>query len=1310
MKYTQRIGAMLLAASLLFQGSVSFAFAEGVVDGTPSDLSEWTTPEASSVIEEPTATPEPEATATPEATDEPEATATPEVTDEPEATATPEATDEPEATATPEATDEPEATENPEATDEPEATENPEATDEPETTDEPEATETPAPDAWDESQCEHITLDCEQAPECEVEDCEHIALDAHGMEYPLCAAGRWLLDQLDGLGVMALSNAQKIVDLNRADATFYRSGEYALIGRDRTGAAVRIVRNRAAILELRGAAIDTLTVEAGAMVYIRVQDGMTATVNKLEILADATVIFSQGGTLKIDAVSCNGEISVEGASVNATMPEKTGRVRCTFAAPGVQNVLVEGENRTWYVTPDENGQVHLWLRPASEGMQWTPTLAEGTLMLRQTAKVPQTASGDVVQGQRNALKANMTYTLSGDVAEGTVLEIMESGVTVVLENVAFNGTLIEAGVAYDLIIRGDTMLDGNGNMPLLGSAPKVAVDGLLSVNGALPNGTKITSGVAMLSQPLDGWTSWRVDMQLGHQKVTLDGETLPLLMTANGELLLPEAPQGSTYAIQTTADEITVETVQQEVLTFTLTAENPSAEAGDAAEFIVNGSDAALNGFVHAAGTSATAQWRGVKLQGSQSVLRVENGTLHVNMTGDNALIADGMQPIALDNAQVTLNVESGRLVLRGQTSLDGVTLRGNVLVEPETAQAYVTITVRDAQGNLVSNQPVTLLLGEQKYRYTTHADGTLRLWGFGELDGTDLAVTDGETVYTAVIGQSSGEAVTGLEITDIHAADQEDGTLVITFQTNGAKTAGVQLYAGEAPASMPDTWRADAQRFAAEDGRVVISGLNPGDVVIFRVYASAAEDATLTAENADGFSFSEECFHVHRVKWTPSRTANTTYSATTYRPRMTLPETAKITYSGNQLVGGLPFYVGSYVMHVVIPEDDPLYLPGTVDVAFSIQKITLTICPDANQEKTEGEADPSRFTYTTSGLLEGDVLSGYLTRESGEEAGNYAFDISGLKAADYYTLHLMEDAPQFTILPEESGGWWWGGGGERLEPVQQTIERADGRKLFVTINTQEQLVLSYSELGSVVRNTADDQTRPFTPSLSWNKETDEVLLRISAEAELNNDSGYVTDSYGNPVYGARTLRLGYMSMKYMSNAGVDAICFSNKNAAVVLRLSDFLSEDMEKAVKQAGGSMTTTSFRITIEPVDLPDGAVEGGWNIRAEMYINRQYTDMSAHLPGAQVLVSVEPVAELLKSLDRYDEKTFPKLFALRRDGTQQESVFVAPYQDEELTLVDFPSAMFSSRYLTMPLSENGTVDIVMLSLPEVEEAETN
>ena len=1296
MKPTQRIGAMLLISSMLLTGvsvaeepSNPPAATEALVTAAPTEAP-TATPAQEQPTEQsadvPTATPAPEnptdvPTATPapqNPTDEPTATPAPEnPTDAPTATPDPEnPTEEPTATPDPEnPTDEPTATPDPEN-----PTEAPTATPDPENpTDEP--TETP------------------EIPACDVEGCAHISQDENGLDYPLCRYGRYLLDEEDAYSVATLSNDLRIVDLNRADVTFYRSGQYALIG-DRKGAAVRVVKNRAAILELRGASIDTLTVEANAVVYIRAADNSLASIKKLEVASGAAVIFSEGGAISIETVNSKGDISVEGTNLFADLTEMNGRARYAFSASGVQSVLVEGERYAWSVTPDADGKLYLWLKRPGEGMQWTATVTEGTMTLRQTAKAPSGESGSITPGERNTLKSGTVYTLSGDIAEGTVLEIMESGVTVILDGTTSAGTLIEAGAPYDLIVRGDTILDGRGQMPLMGSAPKITVDGLLSVQGQLPNGTKVLSGVVICSDAPDGYTAWAISVPLARQKVTLDGTAMPLLMTPAGELLLPALADDATYSISADADTIVIETVHAQVLTFNLSENAPNADAGDASRFIVNGQNGYLDGAIHSSGAAASATLRNVQLNSASSVLRVENGALSATLTGSCALLSDGA-PIALDNAQVSLNVESGRLVLRNQNDLTGITLRGNVRVEPESDAPHTVVTIRDAQGNPVPNKALTVVIGGSQYRYTTHFDGTLQLWGFGDLTGQDIAATDGETVYSAVIAGKSSSAVTGLEISDIAATDNEDGTLTITFKTTGAKSAGVQMYAGEAPASMPDTYRADAKQYEADGNSVTISGLNTGDVVIYRVYASAEENVTLTESNADGFSFSEECFHVHRVKWVPSRTANTTYNAMTYRPRMTLPETASITYSGNNLVGGLPFYVGSYVMHVKIPEGDPIYLPGTVDVAFSIQKIPLTICPDANQQKNEGEADPARFTFTSIGLLDGDVVSGILKREPGEEAGNYNFVLTGLSAADYYTLRLMDDAPQFTILPTEPS--WWGGGGERLNPVQQVIERSDGRKMFVTITTQEQLVLSYSELGSVVRNTADDQPRPFTPSLTWNKKTDEVLLRISAEAELNKDAGYVTDSYGNPVYGARTLRFGYMSLRYMNNAGIDAISFSNKNAAVILRLSDFLSADMEKAIKQAGGNLTTTLFRVTIEPVDLPDGAVTGGWNIRTEMVIDRKPTDISGLLPNAQVAVDMEVVAKLLTNLDRYDEKTFDKHFTLRRGAQTQESVFIAPYQDDELEKVAYPSVLFASRYLLMPLAESGVVDVVMVPIEE-------
>ena len=1335
MKPTQRIGAMLLISSMLLTGvsvaeepSNPPAATEALVTAAPTEAPTATpaqeqpteqsadvptaTPAPENPTDEPTATPAPEnptdePTATPDPenpTDEPTATPAPEnPTDAPTATPDPEnPTDEPTATPDPEnPTDEPTATPAPEnPTEAPTATPAPEnPTDEPTATPDPEnPTDEPTATPDPENPTDEPTATPE-IPACDVEGCAHISQDENGLDYPLCRYGRYLLDEEDAYSVATLSNDLRIVDLNRADVTFYRSGQYALIG-DRKGATVRVVKNRAAILELRGASIDTLTVEANAVVYIRAADNSLASIKKLEVASGAAVIFSEGGAISIGTVNSKGDISVEGTNLFADLTEMNGRARYAFSASGVQSVLVEGERYAWAVTPDADGKLYLWLKRPGEGMQWTATVTEGTMTLRQTAKAPSGESGSITPGERNTLKSGTVYTLSGDIAEGTVLEIMESGVTVILDGTTSAGTLIEAGAPYDLIVRGDTILDGRGQMPLMGSAPKITVDGLLSVQGQLPNGTKVLSGVVICSDAPDGYTAWAISVPLARQKVTLDGTAMPLLMTPAGELLLPALADDATYSISADADTIVIETVHAQVLTFNLSENAPNADAGDASRFIVNGQNGYLDGVIHSSGAAASATLRNVQLNSASSVLRVENGALSATLTGSCALLSDGA-PIALDNAQVSLNVESGRLVLRNQNDLTGITLRGNVRVEPESDAPHTIVTIRDAQGNPVPNKALTVVIGGSQYRYTTHFDGTLQLWGFGDLTGQDIAATDGETVYSAVIAGKSSSAVTGLEISDIAATDNEDGTLTITFKTTGAKSAGVQVYAGEAPASMPDTYRADAKQYEADGNSVTISGLNTGDVVIYRVYASAEENVALTESNADGFSFSEECFHVHRVKWVPSRTANTTYNAMTYRPRMTLPETASITYSGNNLVGGLPFYVGSYVMHVKIPEGDPLYLPGTVDVAFSIQKIPLTICPDANQQKNEGEADPARFTFTSIGLLDGDVVSGILKREPGEEAGNYNFVLTGLSAADYYTLRLMDDAPQFTILPTELP--WWGGGGERLNPVQQVIERSDGRKMFVTITTQEQLVLSYSELGSVVRNTADDQPRPFTPSLTWNKKTDEVLLRISAEAELNKDAGYVTDSYGNPVYGARTLRFGYMSLRYMNNAGIDAISFSNKNAAVILRLSDFLSADMEKAIKQAGGNLTTTLFRVTIEPVDLPDGAVTGGWNIRTEMVIDRKPTDISGLLPNAQVAVDMEVVAKLLTNLDRYDEKTFDKHFTLRRGAQTQESVFIAPYQDDELEKVAYPSVLFASRYLLMPLAESGVVDVVMVPIEE-------
>ena len=211
-----------------------------------------------------------------------------------------------------------------------------------------------------------------EIPACDVEGCAHISQDENGLDYPLCRYGRYLLDEEDAYSVATLSNDLRIVDLNRADVTFYRSGQYALIG-DRKGAAVRVVKNRAAILELRGASIDTLTVEANAVVYIRAADNSLASIKKLEVASGAAVIFSEGGAISIETVNSKGDISVEGTNLFADLTEMNGRARYAFSASGVQSVLVEGERYAWSVTPDADGKLYLWLKRPGEGMQLSAT-------------------------------------------------------------------------------------------------------------------------------------------------------------------------------------------------------------------------------------------------------------------------------------------------------------------------------------------------------------------------------------------------------------------------------------------------------------------------------------------------------------------------------------------------------------------------------------------------------------------------------------------------------------------------------------------------------------------------------------------------------------------------------------------------------------------------------------------------------------------------------------------------------------------------------------------------------------------------
>lgn len=1163
-------------------------------------------------------------------------------------------------------------------------------------------------EGWDESTCQHNTADCERAPACDIPGCAHITQDAHGLDIPACALGEWLLDAQDAYPIMTLSVRANVIDLNTADATIYRSGTYSVKGGNtRPGASLTVAQNRVVVLEIDNAVIGTLTALPGSQLHFRMKG--QSTLGTLNAQGGNAIVFENGGALTISAVSVKKEqegketisFEVKGGSLVADLKEKNGLKPYGFDLEGAQSVTVGG--RPYQATAHPDGKVYLWLPAPDAGMKWDAALNGTVLAVDQAADLPQGEAGSIVSGQDNVLKAG-TYELKGSVEAGTHLTIAADGVTVILNGATASGTLIDASSAYTIQVMGESTVDtlaGSGAVTLQG-------DGKLTVKGKLPASVTFLSGAYVLAEVPAGRAAYTVGYALKDQTVTLDGAAYPLVMSAGGELLLPIPAEGKTYAVTADAQTVTVRTVDAGEKAFTLTAEQPTADAGDAPAFTVAGDGSFVTGSISASGATACAAFQNVRLQGD-GLLDLTNEHLTVTLTGDNTLqSASGKAILLSEGSTLALNVASGRLALRGQNDLTGITLQGNILVEPAASLPHTALMIRDKSGNPVPNKELTVTVGGQTWQYTTHYDGTLHLWGLGDISGQEIAATDGENVYTAVIVDNQAQLTTGLtDFSDVTFASQADGSLLISWAVPGAAVTGVQLLYGKTAVDMPDTYMAGAMHVEGKDFSAKVTGIPAGSVVTVRVYASAQAGAVFSEETADGFQFGEIFTHVHKTTWSydgEKGDADADYSGKAYHPRMDLPENAEITYSGKGLVNGKPVYPGQYVMKVTVPEGDPYYLPGETEIPFTINKRMITIVPGYNLQKYRGTSDPE-FTWTAKGLLDGDSVTGTLTRDPGESIGEYRWLTSGFSFdRDIYDICVDPEAQPFLIMPY--GGMLTIQVNEVMHPVEQTIILKDGRKLTVLMDAQESLKVTHSVLGNLVRN-ENDEPRLFTPQLSWNSDTDEVLLMMRAEPEMNEDHGYLTDSAGNPQWGVRRIRVIRSGLEHMDRMGITALELINKNAALSCRIEDFLTDEMTAFIEAAGVKASSAEFRLTVEPTgETPDGLrpVTEGWRVRASLVVNKEEIDVTGMLPSLTVMVDMEPVAELLTTMERYDEERFPEQYALsQEDGTLLEAVFVEPFTEDELEKAAFPNMMYVSRYLAAPLTAPGTVYAVSAPVEE-------
>lgn len=192
---------------------------------------------------------------------------------------------------------------------------------------------------------------------------------------------------------------------------------------------------------------------------------------------------------------------------------------------------------------------------------------------------------------------------------------------------------------------------------------------------------------------------------------------------------------------------------------------------------------------------------------------------------------------------------------------------------------------------------------------------------------------------------------------------------------------------------------------------------------------ADAGADIGITVEGVTLTSDSES--------FDPSRYAldfgSVTGAISKATPEITAPTTDKATYGtalkdivlkdGKATVGGkeyegtfswkngeeIPNVENQGYTAVFTPEDANNLNSVETTVAVTLDKKAVTATPDAGQAKTYGDADPA-LTYTLDApLVEGNEMTGALSRISGDTVGDYEIVPGSLSAGPNYSLTVVE-------------------------------------------------------------------------------------------------------------------------------------------------------------------------------------------------------------------------------------------------------------------------------------------------------------
>ena len=170
----------------------------------------------------------------------------------------------------------------------------------------------------------------------------------------------------------------------------------------------------------------------------------------------------------------------------------------------------------------------------------------------------------------------------------------------------------------------------------------------------------------------------------------------------------------------------------------------------------------------------------------------------------------------------------------------------------------------------------------------------------------------------------------------------------------------------------------------------------------------TASQNVTFTPTNTASFNTITTTVNVTVNKATPSITAAPTASAITFGQTL-----ANSTLSGGSAStpGTFAFTTSATAPNAGTASQGVTFTPtdsvnyntatGTVSVTVAPRPLTITA---AAASKASGATDPT-LTYSSSGLLAGDSITGSLARSSGETTGSYPITQGTLSAGSNYTI-----------------------------------------------------------------------------------------------------------------------------------------------------------------------------------------------------------------------------------------------------------------------------------------------------------------